>query len=273
MTTPDPLPQRLLFGTTGVSLIGLGTVKLGRTAGLKYPAHQLRTELPTDEQALALLTQARQLGINLIDTAPAYGVAEERLGALLPRVAPRDQWVIVTKVGEELVTDSSGKVQSRYDFQPSAIRQSVERSLLRLRTDTLDVVLLHFASTSPDAGVLRTGEAIGELRRLQAEGKLKAVGASTGTAEGGLLAAELCDVVMLTYNSTDQRDGPAITKAGQRGAGVLIKKPLASGSLDTPTARADSLRLIASRPGVTAAIVGTASPSNLLEACRAVAIV
>lgn len=86
------------LGSTGilVSPLGLGTVKLGRDQGVKYPNG---FQIPNDDEARMLLRQAQQLGINLIDTAPAYGRSEERLGPLL-----RDQrkdWVIVSKVGEE----------------------------------------------------------------------------------------------------------------------------------------------------------------------------
>ncbi|MFT3683997.1 MAG: aldo/keto reductase [Phycisphaerales bacterium] len=78
------------LGRTGldISPIGLGTVKLGRDTGLKYAT---TPRIPTDDEALALLRTARELGVNLIDTAPAYGVAEERLGSLLYQVAPRDR--------------------------------------------------------------------------------------------------------------------------------------------------------------------------------------
>ena len=86
------------LGSTGltVSPLGLGTVKLGRDQGVKYPTG---FTIPGDEEARLLLAQARELGINLIDTAPAYGRSEERLGPLLR--GQRDEWVIVSKVGEE----------------------------------------------------------------------------------------------------------------------------------------------------------------------------
>ena len=88
------------LGNTGlhVARISLGTVKFGRTAGVKYPA---AVKMPTDDEARELLATARALGINLIDTAPAYGIAEERLGGLL--YGQRDDWLICTKVGEEYV--------------------------------------------------------------------------------------------------------------------------------------------------------------------------
>ena len=72
------IPRRML-GNTGieVSIISLGTVKFGRNQGVKYPK---LFNLPTDAEIAALLHDAKQLGINLLDTAPAYGKSEERLG-------------------------------------------------------------------------------------------------------------------------------------------------------------------------------------------------
>jgi aryl-alcohol dehydrogenase-like predicted oxidoreductase len=92
-----------------VSALGLGTVKLGRDQGVKYPEG---FTIPDDGQARALLAQARDLGINLIDTAPAYGNSEQRLGNLLR--GQRDQWLICSKVGEEFDDGVS-----RFDFPRS----------------------------------------------------------------------------------------------------------------------------------------------------------
>ena len=77
-----------------VSPLGLGTVKIGRDQGLKYPN---RFKLPSDREIRALFEEARTLGINFIDTAPAYGTSEEKIGKLLP---DRQDWIIGTKVGE-----------------------------------------------------------------------------------------------------------------------------------------------------------------------------
>src|SRR5580704_2526677 len=127
------LPQRPL-GRTGltVSVLGLGTVKFGRNQKIRYPTF----ELPSDEAICQLLEESRDLGINLLDTAPAYGIAEERLGELLGK--ERDHFVIVTKTGEEFANGVSA-----YDFSAAHTRESVERSLKRLKTDRLDCVLVH----------------------------------------------------------------------------------------------------------------------------------
>ncbi|HCO61668.1 MAG TPA: aldo/keto reductase, partial [Porticoccaceae bacterium] len=77
----ESIAKRRLGNTAmEVSLLGLGTVKLGRNQGVKYPED---FNLPDDRQAVELLALARDHGINLLDTAPAYGISEERLGVLL----------------------------------------------------------------------------------------------------------------------------------------------------------------------------------------------
>ncbi|MGD2054394.1 MAG: aldo/keto reductase, partial [Gammaproteobacteria bacterium] len=122
------------LGSTGikVSPLGLGTVKIGRNEQVKYPQG---FKIPDDEHVSGLLALARDLGINFIDTAPAYGTSEQRLGQLLPE---RDNWVIMTKVGEIFENG-----QSRFDFSAQHTRQSVENSLKKLRREMIDVVLVH----------------------------------------------------------------------------------------------------------------------------------
>jgi len=244
------------LGRTGlrVSPLGLGTTKLGRTEQVKYPEP---FAMPTDRQFDALLRVARSHGVNLIDTAPAYGISEERLGGLL---VDRDRWVIVTKAGEAF---EDGR--SRFDFAPAAITRSVERSLARLRTDRLDVVLLH--SDGNDVEILRDSGALDALRALRDAGTVRAIGASTKTVEGGLLAVELCDVVMVALNRADRSQLPVIEAARRAGVGVLVKKPLASGHDDAPgLALADALAVT----GVTSVVVGTIEPGHFADNCRAV---
>lgn len=248
------LPLRPL-GSTGLSVspLGLGTVKLGRTSGVKYPS---AFQLPDDTAATSLLARAESLGINLLDTAPAYGSSEERLGRLLK--GRRDRFLIFTKAGESF---DDRTARSTYDFTPAAIRSSVERSLTRLATDRLDAVLLHLGDR--DEEILTSSGALEALRALQKEGKVRAVGASTRTPAGGLRAAALCDVVMLTLNSREQADLPAIRLAAERGVGVLIKKALASGHDASPGAIDAAMTLALREPGVSSVIVGTINPAHL----------
>jgi diketogulonate reductase-like aldo/keto reductase len=87
MSSPSPAPTQPLplrpLGKTGlmVSALGLGTVALGRSEGLKYPKP---VRIPSDDEVITLLSTAADLNVRLIDTAPAYGTSEERMGVLLP---------------------------------------------------------------------------------------------------------------------------------------------------------------------------------------------
>lgn len=245
-----------LLGTTDlrVSPLGLGTVKFGRNQGVKYPQP---FELPSDDEALALLGVAWDLGINLLDTAPAYGQSEERLGRLLRKC--RRDWVIVTKVGEEFRDGVSS-----FDFSAAVTRASIERSLRRLRVEALDAVLIH--SNGDDLALLEQEEVLPTLLHLQQAGLIRVVGMSTKTIAGGLRAVECCDVVMVTYNLVQREELLVIRAAHAAGKGVFIKKGLLSGHLD-PLASVNpvqtSLELIFAEPGVSSVVVGTLNPLHL----------
>ncbi|HEV8494830.1 MAG TPA: aldo/keto reductase, partial [Candidatus Angelobacter sp.] len=180
------MPRKRLGRTDiEVSTFGLGTVKFGRTQSLKYPE---TFNLPSDEQIRALLGCARDMGVNFLDTAPSYGYSEERLGDLLWK--ERKDWVISTKVGEEFEASKfSDEGVSHFDFSANHTRMSVERSLRRLRTDYLDLVLIH--SDGNDLEVLQNTGALHTLQQLKQEGWIRALGISSKTLAGGLAAVDL----------------------------------------------------------------------------------
>ena len=239
-----------------VSQIGLGTVKFGRTEGLKYPDP---FTLPTDKELKNLLALAKDLGINLLDTAPAYGASEDRLGKLLH--LHRHDWVISTKVGEEFV---DGK--SQFDFSKQRMQLSVERSLKRLRTDYLDVVLVH--SNGDDQSLIEEEHVFHTLQELKQAGKLRAFGMSTKTLSGGLLSVQMADVVMVSFNPVYDQEREVIQSAHQHQKGIFVKKALASGHLDkikSANPVLNSLQFVFSEPGVSSAIVGTINPLHLRQ--------
>ncbi len=250
-----------------VSRLGLGTVKLGRNTGVKYPG---AFDLPSDEQAIELLRTAIDAGVNLLDTAPAYGTSEERLGKLLAsgKVGRPEDWVICTKAGEEFEIDPHGVTRSRFDFSPAGVTASVRRSCSRLGTDVLDIVLLH--SDGNDAMVIDRSGGLDALRELKRAGAVRAIGVSTKTLAGALLAIERgVDVVMVTYNAAETGEGPAIDAARAAGIGVFVKKALASGHVPRVD---EALRFVLAPPrgeGVGAVVVGTINPGHLREAVRA----
>lgn len=244
------------LGSTGidVSAIGLGTVKIGRNEGVKYPTP---FRIPDDKEVSLLLALARDLGINLIDTAPAYGNSETRLGQLL---AHRNEWVIVTKVGEEFENGIS-----HFDFSAAHVQRSVERSLQRLGTDYLDVVLVH--SDGNDEGLVTNGETFEALAQLKKRGLIRAFGLSGKTVGGGIMALDHSDVAMVTYNLEYDAELPVIEHARRHNKGILVKKAFASGHacVRGESAVQKSLERILGTAGVTSVIAGTINPVHLKE--------
>jgi aryl-alcohol dehydrogenase-like predicted oxidoreductase len=118
------------LGSTGalVSPVGFGAFKIGRNVGIKY-AHAYA--LPDEAHVVALLNGVLDLGVNLIDTAPAYGLSEERIGKSIAH--RRDEFILATKVGEYFE-----RGRSTFDFSAEGVQASVERSRSRLRSDVID---------------------------------------------------------------------------------------------------------------------------------------
>ena len=246
-----------LMGSTGieVSVLGLGTVKLGRDQEVKYPSG---FTIPNDNEVRDLLAFAKDLGINFIDTAPAYGNSEERLGQLMTN--PND-WVIMTKVGEIFENGSSS-----FDFSAEHTRMSVERSLKRLKRDSLDMVLVH--SNGDDMHIINNEGALEELDRLKQKGLIRSYGMSTKTVEGGMWVVENTDVVMATLNLSDDQDIGVIARAAELNTGVVIKKALQSGHADKSAGGGgveQAFEYIFNHQGVSSVIVGTINSKHLKQ--------
>ena len=230
------------LGRTGlqVPLLGLGTVKFGRTAKVSYarPYH-----LPSDAQVADLLALAKSLGVTLLDTAPAYGSSEQRIGEAI--AGARTDWLLCTKTGEEF-----DGVRSRYDFSENHTLRSVERSLRRLRTDFLDIVLVH--TDGRQVADIEKAGAFRALRRLQREGVVRTVGFSAKGLDDGQTALPESDVLMCDARA------PSLL-AGAADAGVLVKKPLAGGFHSAP----HTLVQTAALAGVSCVVVGTINVEHL----------
>ena len=255
MGVSDNVDKRRL-GRTGieVSPIGFGAFKIGRNTGTRYPQEY---ELPDEHDVERILDGVLDLGINYVDTAPAYGVSEERLGRALVR--RRDEIVLSTKVGE---TFQDGR--SSYDFSGRAVRTSVERSLLRLRTECIDVVFIH--SDGDDLRILRETDAVEALAALRDDGLVRAIGMSTKTVEGARAAMAWSDVLMVEYHLQDRSHAEVIAEAARADIGIVIKKGLASGHL----APAEAIRFVLATEGVGSLVVGSLNLEHLRENVSAV---
>jgi aryl-alcohol dehydrogenase-like predicted oxidoreductase len=230
------------LGKTGfeVSPLGFGAFKIGRNQGIKYAQGY---ELPQMPQVQQLIDGLLRMGVNYIDTAPAYGLSEARLGQTLS--PQREGLVISTKVGE---TFEQGV--SQYDFTEAGVEASVRRSLARLKCAALDIVFIH--SNGQDMSILQDTPAVATLQQLKAQGLIRAIGFSGKTVEGASASLSWADVLMVEYHLDDRSHEQVIAQAAAQGVGVVVKKGLASGRL--PAAQA--IEFILANPAVSSLIVG-----------------
>ncbi len=195
------------LGRTGleVSALGFGAAPIG----------VLETDQAEVDAVLSLLLDS---GVNLIDTAAGYRGSEQAIGRSIGD--RRDEFVLVSKCGQAF-DDLPGEAWSA-----ELITATVERSLTRLQTDFLDVMLLHTC----DLEVLERGEALGALVRAREAGKVRFVGYS-GDNQAGAFAARLSDVavVQTSINICDQVNiDEVLPVACEREVGVMAKRPIAN---------------------------------------------
>ena len=128
---------------------------------------------------------------HMLDTAPAYGESEAKIGRAIE--GQRNRWVICTKVGEYFEDG-----HSHHDFSRETTEASLTRSLANLKTDHLDMVLVH--STGEDAEVAHNTPVLDVLARWRDRGDIGAIGMSTKTVAETIALLPDLDAVMVTLN-------------------------------------------------------------------------
>lgn len=257
--------ERRPFGATGLSVSALGF-----GAGLIGDARLGEAE------AERLLLAAADAGINFFDSARSYGVSEERLGRAL--ASRRDAIVLCTKVGYG--------VEGHPDWTGGCIARGIDDALGRMRTDRLDVALLH---SCPSEVALRD-DIVGALDAAKRAGKVRAVGYSGDNEDlSAAIDSGRFDAVEMSLSFVDQGAiDRQLAAARSRNLGVIAKRPLGNApwrfdarpeahdvgeywarfralAFDPgPLAWNDlALRFAAFLPGVSTSIVGTTSEANL----------
>ncbi len=229
----EPLPTMPYreLGRTGllVSALALGTVELGLDYGIMAPGHFGR---PPVDDAVRLVHAALDAGINLVDTARAYGVSEEILGLALE--GRRSQVVLATKVS----TQAAGGVPMTGNALRIHMEQSLRESLTALNTDYIDIWQIHNVART----VLNEAETVQAVfDAARRSGKVRYVGGSfygTELPELGL-THQLFDVMQVTYSVLDQRLADRFfEQAGAANIGILARSVLLKGAL---TDRAEHL--------------------------------
>jgi aryl-alcohol dehydrogenase-like predicted oxidoreductase len=195
--------------------------------------------------AVRVLRRAVELGVDFIDTSDAYGpnTNEELIAeALHPYAA---NLVIATKGG---LTRPGPDIWER-NGRPSHLRQACEASLQRLHVERIDVYQLH--AIDPQVPL---EESLGELARLQQEGKIRHIGVSNFTVRDLQRAEKIVKIVSVQnrYNATDRTYDDVIAYCEQRGIAFIPWYPLAAGSHAQTGSVPEEIRNIMSQRNFTA---------------------
>jgi aryl-alcohol dehydrogenase-like predicted oxidoreductase len=195
------------FGKTNLEVtpLGFGGAEIG-LLGLRQ------------DQANDLLNMILDAGINVIDTAAMYRQSEKLIGNAIS--GRRDEYVLISKCGTE-VDDVNAKA-----WTADCIRLTIDRALRNLKTDYLDVMLLH----SCDLETLERGEALDALVSARDAGKVRFAGYS-GDNEAAAYAVQQphVDVIQTSINICDQRNLQEVLPACRdHDAGVMAKRPVAN---------------------------------------------
>jgi aryl-alcohol dehydrogenase-like predicted oxidoreductase len=228
--------EQINIGSSGLktSRIGLGTWAIG---GWMWGGSD-------EAQSIATIRAAIERGVTLIDTAPVYGFghSEEIVSKALAEGALRDKVCIATKVG---LAWNGGKPYR--DSRPARIRQEIEDSLRRLRTDVIDLYQVHWPDL--ETSIAETARTLEELRRA---GKIRAIGVSNySPAQMDAFRADVrLDAVQPPYNLFEREiEADVLPYAEANGLTVLsygaLCRGLLSGKITTGTTfEGDDLRKI-----------------------------
>jgi aryl-alcohol dehydrogenase-like predicted oxidoreductase len=218
--TPPTRP----LGSTGfdITVVGLGAWAIGGSAAQGGWGRQ------DDAESVAAIHHAVELGINWIDTAPAYGFghAEEVVGDALTELPDDERPLVFTKCG--LVWEE-GETSVRNVLARESIRRECETSLRRLKLECLDLLQIHWPAhdgTPPE-------ESWQTMAELVDEGKTRAIGVSNFDVD----LLERCEAIrhVDTYqpelNLINRANVDEIAWCRENGTGVIVYSPMRSGLL------------------------------------------
>lgn len=207
--------ETAILGRTGlkVSKLGVGLAEIG--------------SLDDVGDAGRVLNHALDAGVNFLDTAECYGRSEEFIGETVSH--RRSEFVLATKAGH-VHEDYSGK-----PWTGEAVAESIDRSLIRMKTNHVDIVQLH----AYDVGVPPPEDVVQALLDAREAGKTQFLGYSQENEEAEwAIESGTFDTLQTTFNLVDQKARHNLfDKANVHGVGLIAKRPIANatwGSTEKP---------------------------------------
>ena len=240
---------------------GLGTIGIGKPWGFANP------EVPDERQALTLLERAFALGVRYYDTAPSYGVSEERLGRFLAALTPgeRSQVRIATKFGEHW---DMAKAEPFVDHSFDALRRSLDGSLWRgWAASTFSNCTKPLRRCCGSSDLARAWEYAATLG-------ITAIGASVSDLESAeiAIADPAYRILQFPYNVGQQTFGDVLDRAAARGMKIAINRPFGMGRMlyeNREVTKAGAFGFILEKRFEGVILSGTKSPDHLEENWRA----
>src|SRR5438045_5542543 len=204
-------PTLQLGGDLTVNRLGFGAMRITGEGIWGWP--------PDRENALKVVRRAVELGVNLIDTADAYGPETSELliaQALYPY--PKGL-VIATKGGQT----RPGPDQWAQDGRPESLKRAVENSLRRLKLERIDLYQLHRIDPK-----VPMEESLGALKEMQSAGKIRHIGLSEVSPEQVERARKTVSIVSVQnrYNITDRKWENTLTYCEKEGTGFMQWAPI-----------------------------------------------
>lgn len=265
------------LGNTGLEITQLGY----GTMGLRG-ANTWGVRVVEDAAAERFLNRVIDAGINFLDTAPDYGLAEQRIGRALH--ARRNEFYLATKCGCAYVQHAD-HLEIKHEWRKDVIQRNLETSLERLETNYIDLMQFH----GGDAITLEENGLIDQLLDLKKQGMIRHIGVSSKLPDlPGLIALGVFETFQIPYSCLAPEHYEIITAASESGAGIIIRGGIAHGGPDAEiqrpnlndvwtAARLDELlseemtraefilRFTLSHPHCDTTIVGTCNEDHLIE--------
>jgi aryl-alcohol dehydrogenase-like predicted oxidoreductase len=252
-----------LGGDLTVNRMGFGAMRITGDGVWGWPADK--------ENALKVLRRAVELGVNLIDTADAYGPETSEL-LIAEALHPYPKGLVIATKGG-LTRPGPGRWVP--DGRPEYLKQCVDKSLKRLRLDRIDLYQLHRIDPKVPAE-----ESLGALKEMRDAGKIRHVGLSEVTPEEIEKARKVLPIVSIQnqYNIWDRKSDKALAYCEKEGLGFLPWSPIGGGRNQKPAAALEveakrhgasvvqlALAWLLQRSAVMLPIPGTSSVAHLEE--------
>ena len=214
------------LGRTGLQVTQLGYGSMGlrgpRTWGVR---------VVSDSEADVFLNAVLDAGINFIDTAPDYGVSEERIGQFI--ASRRSEYILATKCGCDY-QQHDDHLEVIHTWTRDVLLRNLETSLERMQTDYIDLMQFH----GGDAETIKCAGLVETLMEFKSQGLIRFVGSSNSIPNlQGMIELDVFDTFQIPYSCLAPSHHDLITAAADTGAGIIIRGGIAHGGPDAEIQR------------------------------------